>query len=134
MLFQAGRASQNLSPPFKRQDLNMETWTIDFVGLIPYPKLHLRTEFDAPRVNNSRLTASHSFNRLSLSASFVTFLHPQSPFRLIQSKEQVAVSNNTKFTAEQWIRLFSSRLTPINCADSPACKYSKYVEIPIPGV
>ena len=72
MLFQAGRASQNLSPPFKRQDLNTETWTNDFAGSIPYPKLYLRTEFDAHRVNNSRVTASQSFNRLGLSASFVT--------------------------------------------------------------
>ena len=84
-----GKASQHLSPPFKWKDLNTETWTNDFAGLSPYPKLYLQTEFDAHRVNNSRLTASQSINCLGLSASVVTvFLHPQSPFHLTRSKEQ----------------------------------------------
>ena len=102
MLLQAGRASQNLSPSFKRQDLNMETWTNDFTGSIPYPKLYLRTEFDAHKVNNSRVTASQSFNRLNLSASSVTvFCIHNHLSALFEVKSKITVSNNTKFTTEQ---------------------------------
>ena len=125
MLFQVARASQSYhfteaasleSLPVKKK------WMYGYAGSITYIKIYLYTEFDVHIVNNSRLTASQSFqSHGSLSEFCHCYCLQNRQIALFAIDNKITATSGPKFTIEQWLNFSPpGQLQLINGADSLA--------------
>ena len=97
-------------------------WTYGYAGSITYIKVYLYHEFDVHIVNNSRLTASQSFQSHGSLIEFCRCYCLQNrQIALFVIDNKITAASGPKFTIEQWLNFLPPRQHQlINGADSLA--------------